>query len=86
MVDLSRWASYGYDQRLEVFGPKGMLQVANDRPNCSVHTTNQGISKYFFNNKKFSCFFFKSKSLVLFSEFPCIGLFLQDIHRDMSTN
>ena len=46
MVDLSRWASYGYDQRLEVFGPKGMLQVANDRPNCSEHTTNQGVSKY----------------------------------------
>jgi len=45
MVDLSRWASYGYDQRLEVFGPKGMLQVANDRPNCSEHTTNQGVSK-----------------------------------------
>ena len=32
-VDLSRFANYGYDQRLEVFGPKGMLHVKNETPN-----------------------------------------------------
>ena len=31
-IDLSRFANYGYDQRLEVFGAKGMLQVKNVNP------------------------------------------------------
>jgi len=31
-IDISRYASYGYDQRLEVFGPKGLLTVDNDSP------------------------------------------------------
>ena len=46
VVDISRFASYGYDQRLEVFGPGGMLQVDNDKPNSSIHYNNVGISKY----------------------------------------
>jgi myo-inositol 2-dehydrogenase/D-chiro-inositol 1-dehydrogenase len=29
LIDLSRFAIYGYDQRLEVFGPAGMLQCGN---------------------------------------------------------
>jgi myo-inositol 2-dehydrogenase/D-chiro-inositol 1-dehydrogenase len=29
MIDLSRFACYGYDQRLEVFGPGGMLKAGN---------------------------------------------------------
>ena len=52
VVDISRFASYGYDQRLEVFGPGGMLQVANDNPNASIRYTDEGISRliyyYFF--------------------------------------
>ena len=31
-IDLSRFANYGYDQRLEVFGAKGMLQAKNELP------------------------------------------------------
>lgn len=31
-TDLSRNAVYGYDQRLEAFGPKGMLSAHNERP------------------------------------------------------
>ena len=31
-IDLSRFANYGYDQRLEVFGAKGMVQVKNVNP------------------------------------------------------
>lgn len=31
-IDLSRFANYGYDQRLEVFGAKGMLQAKNEFP------------------------------------------------------
>ena len=38
MIDLSRYANYGYDQRLEVFGPKGMLHIENDAPQRAVKT------------------------------------------------
>jgi myo-inositol 2-dehydrogenase / D-chiro-inositol 1-dehydrogenase len=31
-IDLSRFAAYGYDQRVEVFGSKGMLISENQRP------------------------------------------------------
>ncbi|XP_054720943.1 myo-inositol 2-dehydrogenase-like [Uloborus diversus] len=31
-IDLSRHAVYGYDQRIEVFGPKGMLTCGEQRP------------------------------------------------------
>lgn len=45
MIDLSRNSSYGYDQRLEAFGPKGMLQADNEQFH-SVHSYNdlQGIT------------------------------------------
>ena len=32
-IDLCRFSIYGYDQRLEVMGPKGMLHVKNETPN-----------------------------------------------------
>lgn len=32
IVDISRNSSFGYDQRLEVFGPKGMITADNERP------------------------------------------------------
>jgi len=35
-IDLSRFACYGYDQRLEVFGAKGMLEAKNQLPHSSV--------------------------------------------------
>ncbi|KAG8178800.1 hypothetical protein JTE90_024662 [Oedothorax gibbosus] len=31
-IDLSRYAVYGYDQRVEIFGPKGMLTCGEQRP------------------------------------------------------
>ncbi|XP_011869045.1 PREDICTED: uncharacterized protein LOC105562651 [Vollenhovia emeryi] len=36
MIDLSRNSTFGYDQRLEAFGPRGMVQADNEQPN-SVH-------------------------------------------------
>jgi myo-inositol 2-dehydrogenase/D-chiro-inositol 1-dehydrogenase len=33
IIDNSRKAAYGYDQRVEVFGSKGSAQAENDRPN-----------------------------------------------------
>lgn len=38
MIDLSRNSSYGYDQRLEVFGPKGMIRADNEQPIHCVTT------------------------------------------------
>lgn len=38
MIDLSRHACYGYDQRLEVFGPKGMVGSDNEQPIHAVTT------------------------------------------------
>jgi len=43
-VDLCRFAAYGYDQRLEVFGQKGMLAVGNQTPNNAVYSTVLGSS------------------------------------------
>ncbi|XP_046978693.1 uncharacterized oxidoreductase YrbE-like [Vanessa cardui] len=34
--DNSRYSAYGYDQRLEVFGNKGMIKVENERPIHSI--------------------------------------------------
>ncbi|XP_071540178.1 myo-inositol 2-dehydrogenase-like isoform X2 [Panulirus ornatus] len=45
MTDLSRNAVYGYDQRLEVFGPKGMMIAGNERPYNVTTSTEQGKSE-----------------------------------------
>lgn len=44
VIDNSRKAAYGYDQRVEVFGSKGSVTVANDYPNSAVVSTADGIS------------------------------------------
>jgi myo-inositol 2-dehydrogenase/D-chiro-inositol 1-dehydrogenase len=44
VIDNSRKATYGYDQRVEVFGSKGALSCANDTP-TSVELSNEtGVS------------------------------------------
>lgn len=43
VIDCSRKASYGYDQRAEVFGSKGSAATANDHPNTAVLSTAEGI-------------------------------------------
>ncbi|OQR73395.1 putative oxidoreductase YrbE-like [Tropilaelaps mercedesae] len=45
IIDLSRNACYGYDQRCEVFGSKGMLQNANHRPNGVFKWTPEASSQ-----------------------------------------
>eukprot|EP00439_Symbiodinium_sp_Y106_P036352 s3217_g4.t1 len=42
MVDTSRDASYGYDQRIEVFGEKGMLTVHNELTSTVELATSAG--------------------------------------------
>lgn len=38
LVDLSRNSVYGYDQRIEVFGPRGMVDATNEQPLHCVTT------------------------------------------------
>lgn len=52
VIDNSRQAVYGYDQRIEVFGEKGMLLAANQLEHSVAHysktTTEQANPQYFF--------------------------------------
>ncbi|XP_064459832.1 uncharacterized oxidoreductase YrbE-like isoform X2 [Ornithodoros turicata] len=41
-IDLSRNSSYGYDQRLEVFGSQGLLSCGNMKPTAVVHESDTG--------------------------------------------
>jgi len=42
-IDLSRKAAYGYDQRIEVLGEKGMIQAMNKQPTSMILSTDKGI-------------------------------------------
>jgi myo-inositol 2-dehydrogenase/D-chiro-inositol 1-dehydrogenase len=44
VVDLSRKAAYGYDQRIEVLGDKGMIQSNNQQRTSNLVHTEQGIA------------------------------------------
>jgi myo-inositol 2-dehydrogenase/D-chiro-inositol 1-dehydrogenase len=52
VIDNSRQAVYGYDQRVEVFGSKGYVEVKNDFPNSATLSTAAGVMSdkphYFF--------------------------------------
>lgn len=52
VIDNSRKAVYGYDQRVEVFGSKGAVSFENDLPTRAVISTADGVisekPKYFF--------------------------------------
>ena len=43
VIDNSRQAVYGYDQRVEVFGSKGCVEVKNDFPNSAKLSTTDGV-------------------------------------------
>jgi myo-inositol 2-dehydrogenase/D-chiro-inositol 1-dehydrogenase len=43
-INTIRRAAYGYDQRVEVIGPKGMLQAGNHRPTEVVASTAASVS------------------------------------------
>jgi myo-inositol 2-dehydrogenase/D-chiro-inositol 1-dehydrogenase len=44
-INTSRRAAYGYDQRFEVLGSKGMLQAGNHQPTEVVSSTAQNVSQ-----------------------------------------
>jgi myo-inositol 2-dehydrogenase/D-chiro-inositol 1-dehydrogenase len=51
-IDNSRQAVYGYDQRVEVFGSKGMVAAENNTPDRTVYSSAEGVQSalplYFF--------------------------------------
>lgn len=44
VIDNSRKAEYGYDQRAEVFGSKGQVQVTNDASSTAVISNAEGVT------------------------------------------
>jgi myo-inositol 2-dehydrogenase / D-chiro-inositol 1-dehydrogenase len=44
VIDNSRKATYGYDQRVEVFGSKGALSCSNDTPSSVTLSNEAGVS------------------------------------------
>jgi len=44
-IDNSRQAVYGYDQRVEVFGSKGSISIANNYPNTALVRSGQTIHR-----------------------------------------
>ena len=44
VIDNSRQAVYGYDQRAEVFGSKGMVAVTNDSSSSAVISNAEGVT------------------------------------------
>ncbi len=68
VIDNSRKAAYGYDQRVEVFGSKGCVTVKNDTDNSTEISTEEAVTtlkpKYFFLERykdsfieELTCFF-----------------------------
>ncbi len=45
VIDNSRQAVYGYDQRVEVFGSKGMIHAENETANNTTLFTAEGVNK-----------------------------------------
>lgn len=43
VIENSRKAVYGYDQRLEAFGSKGCVSINNERPSTAVVATSDGV-------------------------------------------
>jgi myo-inositol 2-dehydrogenase/D-chiro-inositol 1-dehydrogenase len=68
VIDNSRQAIYGYDQRLEVFGSKGSLQADNDMPSTVKLSNKDGVTGdkplYFFLERYKGAFIAEIESFV----------------------
>lgn len=68
VIDNSRKAVYGYDQRVEVFGSKGCVTVKNDFPNTAELTTDEGVytdkPKYFFLERYQEAYIKETKAFI----------------------
>jgi myo-inositol 2-dehydrogenase/D-chiro-inositol 1-dehydrogenase len=60
VIDASRKAVYGYDQRVEVFGNKGSVAIGNDTLSTAVISNEDGVTaekpKYFFLERYMGAF------------------------------
>ncbi len=69
VIDNSRKAAYGYDQRLEVFGSKGMARVENEKPDLHELSTVDGVSTslplHFFMQRYTQSYMEEIKSFIL---------------------
>jgi len=68
VIDNSRKAVYGYDQRVEVFGSKGCAAAQNDKPNTVEISTGDGVCsekpKYFFLERYKDAYIDEIKSFI----------------------
>ncbi|WP_145020427.1 inositol 2-dehydrogenase [Paenibacillus sp. Y412MC10] len=68
VIDNSRQAAYGYDQRVEVFGSLGQVNVQNDFPNSAEISTAGGVyrdkPKHFFLERYETAYRLEIKSFV----------------------
>lgn len=68
VIDNSRKAVYGYDQRVEVFGSGGCISVSNDTPSSAVLSVEEGVysekPKYFFLERYMESFATEMKMFV----------------------
>lgn len=77
VIDNSRKAVYGYDQRAEVFGSKGMAAAANDTPSAVALSTSEGVT-----GEK-PLYFFLERYMDSFAKE--INLFIEAIEKDTET-
>lgn len=68
VIDNSRRAAYGYDQRAEVFGSKGMVATANDTLSTAVLSNAEGVTGekplYFFLERYMQSFAAEVKGFI----------------------
>ncbi len=68
VIDNSRKAVYGYDQRVEVFGSGGCVAVSNDTPSSAVLSREDGVHsekpKYFFLERYMESFATEMKMFI----------------------
>ena len=81
VIDNSRKAVYGYDQRIEAFGSKGKAEIANDTESTASWSTAEGVfsekPKYFFLERYMDSFALEMKmfieAILLDKETPVVG-------------
>lgn len=68
IIDNSRSTSYGYDQRLEIFGSEGMAKIDNNRPDNHNYYGSEGVSQSlpldFFMERYINAYFNEMKVFV----------------------
>ncbi|MBQ8278924.1 MAG: inositol 2-dehydrogenase [Roseburia sp.] len=77
VIDNSRRAAYGYDQRAEVFGSKGMAATSNDTASSVVLSTDAGVT-----GEK-PLYFFLERYMQSFA--TEVGCFIDAIENDTET-